>query len=206
MKRQFVDHPTNGETAGATSPADRQPLSVIAVTPSNQALNVDMTSSIVLAFSAPLDPSSITSHSFPSLPRRDVALDPVIRYSADFRLVMLYKLPFRRTHLFGVTASDQVLDLWGRPLLGFQCEFHTAEAGARTPLVVAQYPPPGASGISSGNTIRLSLARAVEWNSARMGLRIIQDDEPVEGAIRLLRGSERSSSFCPISPPPARAQ
>ena len=79
------------EPAAAQGPADGRPFSVLAVSPADQAVRIapkSPISPVALAFSAPLDPASITPGNF-SLFAGDEVLDPEIRYSADFRTVTL---------------------------------------------------------------------------------------------------------------------
>jgi len=168
-------------------PEYQRPFSVLSVAPSDEAINVALNSVVALAFSAPLDPASISSANF-SLSVDEQALDAEIRYSADFRTVMLSALlpvdvPVR------IAVSGQVRDIWGRELLPFQSSFRTVAASRNTAsAVVAQRPPPGATDIRPDSTIHLVLSRPVDWNSAHLALRITQDGEPVEGTIRISTG------------------
>jgi len=193
-------------TTGPQGPANGLPFSVLAVAPANAAARIaprapDSTT-ITLVFSAPLDPASIALGNAPgnfSLVAGDRAIDPEIRYSADFRTVTLRaSLPPDASIL--VHVSNQVRDIWGRPLPAFQSEFHTAAAPREASrATVAQYPPAGATAVSPSVSIHLSPGRAVDWNLARNALSITQDGEPVEGRIQVTQ-SGKDVEFIPYAP------
>jgi YD repeat-containing protein len=177
-------------------PADGRPFSVVAVAPTNQATNVAPESTIAIVFSAPLDPASISSSHF-LVSAGDVALEPEIRYSADFRVVTM-SAPIPADRVVRVSVLGDVRDLWGRELRPFQSEFRTAAASRET-AVVAQRPPHGATEIRPDSTIHLALAQAMDWNRVYAALRITQEGEPVEGSIQIERGG-KEVEFVPYSP------
>jgi len=184
-------------TSGAQGPADRRPFSVLAVAPADQAARIAPKSIVVLAFSAPLDLASVAPGNF-ALFAGDQALDPEIRYSADFLTVTL-SAPLPAESSILVQVSDQVQDLWGRRLPAFKSEFHTAAAPREAQRsVVAQHPPVGATAVSPSSAIHLFLSRAVDWNQAHAGLLVTQDGEPVEGRIQITRRG-RDIKFLPYA-------
>jgi YD repeat-containing protein len=206
-----TETPTPGASAetrgtnGVQGPVDGRPFSVLAVAPADQATRIapkSPKSMVALAFSAPLDPASIIPGNF-SLVAGDQALEPEIRYSADFRTVTL-SAPLPPDASILVRVSDQVRDLWGRRLPAFQSEFHTGAAPRvspvpAAPVVVAQRPAMGATAVSPGVSIHLSLGSAADWNRASNALTITQDGEPVEGRIQMTHGG-RDVEFVPYSP------
>ena len=129
----------------------------------------------------------------------DQALDPEIRYSADFRTVTL-SAPLPPDAAILVQVSDQVHDLWGRPLPPFQSEFHTAAPSRATvPAVPAQHPAVGATAVDPNAAIYLSLDRPVDWNRAYNALTVTQDGEAVKGRIQIAAGG-KDVEFVPYAP------
>jgi hypothetical protein len=153
---------------------------------------------VTLAFSAPLDPASIAAGNF-SLLAGDRALEPGIRYSADFRNVMLSS-PLPPDASILVQVSDRVRDIWGRSAPAFQSEFHTASAPREAnPSVIAQHPATGATSVDPGVAIHLSLDRAIDWLRAYNALSVTQNGEPVEGRIQIAQGG-KDVEFVPYAP------
>jgi YD repeat-containing protein len=194
--------PTAGTSAaagaGATGASSGLPFSVVAVAPRDQAERIAPGSTVTLVFSAPLDPASITANNF-GLLARGLALEPEIRYSADFRTVTL-RATLPPDASIVVRASDQVRDVAGRQLPAFQSEFQTATGRVAQPVAIRQHPPAGASGVDPGTTtVRLSLANAVTPDRARSGLSVTQDGVPVEGRIQLTQGGQELE-FVPYTP------
>jgi hypothetical protein len=147
---------------------------------------------VALAFSAPIDPASINPQNF-SLVAGDQPLEAELRYSTDFRTVML-RAPLPPDSSIRVSALGQVRDLWGRQLPAFESEFHTAGVSLDVSLdtaspVVAQRPPLGATGVNPDlSPIRLYMTRAIDARLAGNALRITQDGDPLDGAVRVTEG------------------
>jgi len=187
-----------GGAGGAGAPVDRPPFTVLSVAPGNGALNLDRRYPVTLAFSSPLDPASINPQNF-SLTAGDRRLDAELRYSTDFRTVMLRATLPPNTSI-RVLVSGQVQDLWGRQLPAFESEFHTVGVSLETAApVIAQRPPAGATGVDSGSPIRLYLDKAIDANLAGNAIRITQGGDPVEGAVSITEGG-KVAEFVPYMP------
>jgi YD repeat-containing protein len=192
------------EINGASSSVNRDPFIVLSVAPGNGVVNVAPRSTVALAFSSPIDPASMNSQNF-ALKAGDQPLVAELSYSTDFRIVML-RAALPPNNSIRVTVSEQVQDLWGRQLPPFKSEFHTSEVSdVIAGPVIAQSPPLGATGVNSYfSPIRLYLAKSIDASLASNALRVTQDGDPVDGAVRITEGAT-VVEFAPYSPLRGRA-
>ncbi|PWU11426.1 MAG: hypothetical protein C5B51_02665, partial [Terriglobia bacterium] len=173
-----------GSDGLAAGPADGRFFGVLSVTPSGGAGRVSLRAPVAVNFSAPLDIASINAANF-ALIADGKALDAEIRYSTDFRTVML-RLPLPPDSRILIQLSNQIKDLWGRRLEAFESDFHTVGQSEAPPPVIAQSPPFGAVGWpTDSSTIRLYVASPLNMDQASAALHVTQDGDPVSGSVQV---------------------
>ena len=181
---------------GNQGPSNGKPFSLLAIAPADNATQISPKASVAIAFSAPLDPASINSNNF-SISAGSRVLEPEIRYSIDFRTVTM-SAPLPADTAISVQVSERVRDLWGRALPFFQSQFRTAAARRRAgPIVIAQHPVSGTTGVDPGSKIYLSFDRAIDWYHARETLSVMQNGQPVEGSVKVDKGGTEVE-FAPL--------
>lgn len=162
----------------------RQPFSVVAVVPSNNATDVPTDTIIAVSFSSSLAPQSLSASNI-HIAANDQALTSEVRLSADFRTVLLTtNLP--SDSLVTILITGDTKDLYGRALPLFQSTFRTAANTRSRPVVRAQRPSIGATGVAATSAIELVLNNAITWRDAFENLVVTQGGQEVEGAIQVI--------------------
>ncbi len=116
--------PTDGDSIQQATPA-ALPV-VTTVTPADEATAVDPSSNVVVTFSRPLDPTSVTTGSVRLLDAADNAVTSTVTVSANGLSVTLNPAaPLGLLADYTVDVSNTVQDLLGRPVTTFSSNFTT---------------------------------------------------------------------------------
>jgi hypothetical protein len=127
------DDPSDGEEVCDESvcAAGNPPPAVVMVTPQDQAVDVPLDSEIVIEFSEPLDPDSVTSKTIQILdgttevPGQLAYADGTVRFTPDAELALVGP--------YTITVSTDVTDVEGAPLLDeFTAQFSTRDGAWTT--------------------------------------------------------------------------
>jgi len=186
-------------TTAATT--DVTPPTVVAVTPADGTTDVGPQATVVLTFSEPLHPSTISHETF-ALFNGTTRLFPGILRSADNRTVMLpVTLPLGAVITVAVTSG--VRDLSGNALADFSSTFSTRtapDAGTPgAPFIMAQRPGNGAIGVPMTSTITLYATEPLDPFSVPGALHVSQNGVVVPGSVKVIGGG-RAIHFTPAAP------
>ena len=176
---------------------DTTPPTVTSVTPSNGATGAGPSTPVVITFSKPLNPNTITSSNF-ALFNGVTRLSPSINRSADGRTVTLTQtLPASAT--IAVAVTHGVTDLVGNPLTDFQSTFTTAPTPpSGHPNVITMRPGSGATGVSATSPITLVTDTPLNQSTVAGALHISQNGSLVGGSLSF-SGNNQTILFTPTS-------
>ena len=167
---------TTAATADVTAPT------VTSVTPLEGATGVGLNAVVVVTFSEPLNPATVSASTF-ALFAQSEWLGTSVSRSADNRSVMLLTFLPPSSDVTVVVTSD-VRDLSGNALADFTSQFTTGPAvDARAPQIVTQRPGSGATQIPATASITLFANEPLASATLSGALRVSENGVLVTGTI-----------------------
>ncbi len=166
---------------------DTTPPSVTSVTPPNNSTNVGLYNKVILTFSEPLDPATITTDNFglyvgPT--RLPFYMYGPISRSSDARTVVLTLNSMPAGSTVQVVVTGGVHDLSGNALPEFQSSFTTV-ANAVAPYVIGQNPQGGASQVPATASIQVYFSQPMDPASTTGSLVVSQNGVAFPGTAAL---------------------
>src|SRR6185503_11297778 len=185
-------------TANAT---DVEAPVVTAVTPADGATEIGPNAAVVLTFSEPLNPATVTGSTIALFSGADYLGGPT-SLSGDNRTVMISRgLPFGSVMTVMVTSG--IRDLAGNEAAGFSSTFTTRAADDAErpggPSIVTQRPGSGATGVPAGTTVTLFANERLNPATIPGALHVSQNGVLVAGRIAVTAGGQ-AIEFIPDAP------
>jgi hypothetical protein len=166
----------------AAGAADTTPPVVTSVTPPTGTTGVGQNTPVVITFSKPLNPNTISVNSF-ALFNGASRVGISVNRSADSRTVTLSG-SFSPSSLVTVVITKDVMDLSGNQLADFTSQFTTAPTPASGSLsVVTQRPGNGATGVATNTSILLLTNQPVNIYAAIGAMHVSQNGVIVPGTV-----------------------
>ncbi len=185
-------------TTGAAP--DDIPPALVAVTPSNGAVDVGPSPLLTLTFDEPLLESTITPQTFALFANGDT-LTVDLRRSLDNRTVTLApRSPLPPSVVMTMVATDDITDIAGNSLADLSSSFTTATAlDLRRPRVVSTRPANGANGVPRDRSVVLFVDELLDPDTTEGALVVIQDGVEVTGIVAVT-GNGAVLQFTPDAP------
>ena len=162
---------------------DTTPPEVVMVTPSDGAVDIGVTTPVVLTFSESLNADTINSNTFALFANgQRISLSP--NRSSDSRTVSL-STTLPESSAVTVAVTSRVTDISGNPLADFRSEFTTSATDSSSPSVVGQRPSSGASNVSLDKGVVLYVNEPLDELTVPGALFVSQDGELVSGTTRV---------------------
>ena len=171
---------------------------LVTISPANDAVDVPQTENIVLIFSEPIDPSTLSSNNIGIFRDGESSNFTAIR-SPDNQVVTLSN--FSRGSFSKITVVAQgITDLSGNVMAPFQSQFTLGEAIATpVPFMGAQRPAAGATDVSVNSQVRLLLDSALDPLSLSAGL-IVEEESAEKSGTHSLELDDKMIVFTPDTP------
>ncbi len=180
---------TTGATADVTAP------SVLGVTPLGGAADVGRNTPIVLVFSEPIDPITITDNTF-LLFANGVELTKSLTRSSDNSTVTL-SATWPADVEIAVVITNDVKDLAGNRLADFESLFRTGVTeDVGRPSIVSQRPASGATRVATNTTIVFYASEPLDAATVATGIVVTQNGVQIAGSTTVSAGGT-SFEFTP---------
>jgi hypothetical protein len=186
-------------TTGAGA-ADVTRPTVTLVTPADGSVAVPINTSVVLTFSEPVDPSSVTTEALGLLINGSEVSLQIFR-SADNTVATLDPFnPLPSGATVTVLATEQVVDLAGNRLEPFASTFTVEPAPDGTqPAVSSVRPPNGATGVETDTSVVLFFTEPIAPATAASGIIIADQGVPKTGTFAA-SSANQVQTFTPATP------
>ena len=168
---------TEVTSAFTTIQPDHTAPMVVNVAPNPGAVNVPVTASVLITFSEPLDPASVTTTSATLAPLGSPALAATVTLSADgLTLAVVPNAVLAPLTAYRVTVTTAVTDLLGNALAApFISGFTTEAADHVGPRLIELAPADGASGVSVRPVVRARFDEAILRSSVHDNALVLLD-------------------------------
>jgi hypothetical protein len=181
---------TGNAAAVTVSVADVVGPQVLQVVPADGEVDIDLTASVVLRFSEPIDPATVTAA---SLTLVNGAVEPLdFSFSAGDTIVTLAPADgaLEPGTAYTVSVQTNVSDVAGNGLAAaFTSGFTTVAPDATPPRVLAINPADGATGVSIGTVVDVSFTEPLDPATVTgASVQLSAGGNPVTGALSLLAG------------------
>jgi len=177
----------NGFTSSFTTVAggDTTPPAVTSVTPTDGSTGLGPSTVVVLTFSEPLNPGTVSANSV-GLFNGNAALTPFVELSQDARTISLSAFALPAPANLTVVVTHDIKDLAGNSMTEFRSSFSTVAVDNSVPTVVTQRPGPAATGVPANSPITLVLNKPIDGASLNGALHVSQNGSLVAGAVSLV--------------------
>lgn len=194
-----------GTRSFTTEPqADIAGPSVVSVAPESSAVDVDPGTSVVVSFSEPVDPSTLSTNNVAFYANGSV-ISPSIYKSGDGQVMSLQaNLP--QASLVSLVINDQVRDLSGNAMAPFVSSFTTGAVDSDNgrPRVKRQVPASGSRDWFGINEIILQTDEPMLASSIPGAFHVVENGVEIDGTLEILDGA-RTIRFTRTGPFPEGA-
>jgi large repetitive protein len=159
---------------------------VVSITPTADATDINPAQTVNLTFSEPMSSSSLNRDNI-GLYSNGNYITPNITRSADgVQLTISANIP--PLSLVSVVLNDSVTDLSGNPIAPFISSFTTSLGTTDTgrPTVTAQIPANNTSNVKSLNTIHVYMSEAIDSQTLEEGFALTEDGVSIDADIELI--------------------
>jgi len=176
---------------------DTTPPTVTAVTPPNGATGIPTSTPVVITFSEPLNPATITTSNFGLFNGATALQFSLVRSDDSMTVTMSPTLPTNAS--VTVVVTHGVTDLSGNPLADFTSQFTTASYSAGNPASVTSLQPPAQStNVAASTNISIVFDRPMDPTSVANGIFVSQNGVLTAGTLSM--AAANSVLFTPAAP------